>query len=521
MLTENAKLNVSLSDLPLSSACLDAKFRFIWVNDLFAELTGRSEKELLGKRCYEIIGEYADDPGRKGLEKVCSFCKKGDSFNSKKVCMIERPFKDGFLRVKMLPQTDKKGTPYVLGLFEPITESMRAEEGLLENVRQYPILPQEYHTLLDTIHNAILLLSPDLKIIWANKYVNDLMGFSISDSSRQYCFDLLKHAGKPCEECHALSCIRTGKPTSGKIASEDGRIWASDAFPVKDDQGRVNKIIMIYRDVTDEIKLRAETIHAAHMASLGELAAGVAHEINNPINGIINYARMLADKSQAGNCDPLIPNEIMREGRRIAKIVNTLLSFARAKSEDKTLICICLHEVLYNTLSLSKKLLETNGVQLKIDLAESPLPVNGIANQIQQVFLNVITNALYALNKKYPDMHEDKILEISGKKIRRDGQPYFRIIFRDRGTGIPDTILNKVYQPFFSTKPAGQGTGLGLSISYNIIRDHKGRMQIESKEGEYTSVIIELPVKCKKARTAPMKKAGNCLPGPRKEKGKP
>ncbi len=507
MLTQNAKLKVNLSDLPLSAACLDSQFRFIWVNNLFAELTGMSEKELVGKLCYETIGEYADDRGRKGKEKICSFCRKEDSFKSKNPCEIERPFKDGFLRVKMLPQMDRHKVPYLLGLFEYTAESARAEDSLLENERKYHILPQEYHTLLDTIHNAILLLSPDLKIIWANKYVNDLMGFSFSDASRQYCFDLLKHAGKPCEECHALCCIRTGKPTSGKIASDDGRIWASDAFPVKDDQGRVNKVIMIYRDVTEEIKLRAETIHAAHMASIGELAAGVAHELNNPINGIINYARMLADKSQGGDGDPFIPNEIMREGRRIAKIVSTLLSFARARSEEKTSVCVCLHEILSNTLSLSKKLLETNGVHLKIDLPSDPLPVNGISNQIQQVFLNVITNALYALNKKYPGSNDDKMLEISGKKIKRDSQSYFGITFRDRGTGIPASILNDVFQPFFSTKPAGQGTGLGLSISYNIIRDHKGRMQIESKEGEYTSVIIELPVKCKKAQPRPAKKA--------------
>jgi signal transduction histidine kinase len=501
MLTDNAKLKLRLSDLPLSIACLDAQFRFVWVNNLFAELTSMSEKELLGKLCYETIGEYADDPGRKGLQKICSFCRVEDSFKSKKPCMIERPFKDGFLRVKMLPQMDGEGKGYVMGLFEYTTDSTRAVESVQENERKYHILPQEYHTLLNTIHNAIFLLSPDLKIIWANKYVNDLMGYSLSDVGRQCCFDLLKHAGKPCEDCHALSCFRTGEPTSGEISSGDGRIWASDAFPVKDEKGRVNKVIMIYRDVTEEIKLRAETMHAAHMASLGELAAGVAHEINNPINGIINYARMLADKSQAGNGDPLIPNEIMREGRRIAKIVSTLLSFARAKSEDKIFGCICLHEILSNTLSLSKKLLESNGVHLKIDLPPNPLSVNGISNQIQQVFLNVITNAQYALNKKYPGPHDDKILEISGKKIKRDGQSYFRMIFRDRGSGIPASLLKNIFQPFFSTKPAGQGTGLGLSISYNIISDHKGRMLIESREGVFTSVIIELPVRCKKART--------------------
>jgi signal transduction histidine kinase len=379
------------------------------------------------------------------------------------------------------------------------TESTQALVSLQENERKFRMLSQEYHTLLNAINNAIFLLSPDLKIIWANKGVVDLMGFCSSDAGQQHCFDLLKHAGKPCGDCHALSCFRTGEPTSGKISCHDNRIWASDAFPVKDEKGRVEKVIMIYRDVTEELNLRAETIHAAHMASLGELAAGVAHEINNPINGIINYARMLSDNIKSDDRDHLIPNEIMREGRRIAKIVSTLLSFARARNEEKTFVCVCIHEILSNTLSLSKKLLETNGVHLKIDLPPDPLPVNGIANQIQQVFLNIITNALYALNKKYPGTNDDKILEIDGKNILRDGQSYFRITFRDRGTGIPASILNKAFQPFFSTKPAGQGTGLGLSISYNIIRDHKGRMQIESQEGVFTSVILELPVRCKKA----------------------
>ncbi len=501
MPTEKAQLRAIFDNLPLGIAYLDAQFKFIRINKFLTELTGLREEELLGKPCYETIGEYADDTARKGLEKICSFCKKKDCFDSKKPCVIERPLKDRFLRVKTIPQLDEQGEMHhLLELFEDITESKLAEESLRENERKFRMLSQEYHTLLSAIHNAIFLLSPDLKIIWANKYVIDLMGFCLSDAG-QYCYDLLKHAGKPCANCHALGCFRTGEPTSGEIASDDGRILASDAFPVKDEQGRVNKVIMIYRDVTEEVKLRAETMHAAHMASLGELAAGVAHEINNPINGIINYARMLADKSRSGDRDHLIPNEIMAEGRRIAKIVGGLLSFARARNEEKTFVCVCIHEILSNTLSLSQRLLETNGVHLKIDLPPSPLSVNGIFNQIQQVFLNVITNALYALNKKYPGTNDDKILEISGKKTSRDGRSYFRIIFRDRGTGIPASILNHVFQPFFSTKPAGQGTGLGLHISYNIISDHKGRMQIESQEGVFTSVIIELPVRCKKTGT--------------------
>jgi len=500
MPTEKSELRAIFDNLPLGIAYLDAQFRFIRINKFLAELTGMREEELLGKPCYDTLGEYADNSGRKGLEKICSFCKKEDCFGSKKPCVIERPLKDRFLRVKTIPQMDEQGeTHHLLELFEDITESKLAEESLRESERKCRMLSQEYHTLLDAIRNSIFLLSPDLKVIWANKYAINSMGYPLSETGRRYCFDLLKHAGKPCGDCHALNCFRTGEPTSGKISCHDGRIWASDAFPVKDEKGGVNKVIMIYRDVTEEIKLREETMHAAHMASLGELAAGVAHEINNPINGIINYARMLADKSRGGDRDHLIANDIMEECRRIAKIVRSLLSFARGGNEEKT--CVCAHEVLSNTFSLSQRLLEKNGVHLKIDLPPSPLSFNGISNQIQQVFVNVITNALYALNKKYPGAHDDKILEISGKKISRDGQSYFRITFRDRGTGIPASILDKVFQPFFSTKPAGHGTGLGLSISYNIISDHKGRMQIESQEGVFTSVIIELPVRCKKTRT--------------------
>jgi signal transduction histidine kinase len=500
MLTEKTELQAILYDLPVSIAYIDAEFRFTWVNKFFAELTGLKEQELLGKLCYETIGEYADDPGRKGLEKVCSFCKKEYCFESRQPCTTIRPFKDTFLRVKMLPQINRLGEAVcLLESFENIAEREQAEANLRESERKYQTLSREYHTLLNAIRNAIFLLSPDLKVIWANKYASDTPGFCSSEEGRRYCFEMFMHAGEPCENCHALNCFQTGEPSSAQISSPDGRIWWSEAFPVKDEQERVNGLIMIYRDITEEIKLRAETMRAGHLASLGELAAGVAHEINNPINGIINYAQILADKRRNDSGDYQIANEIIGECRRITKIVRSLLSFARNDTEEKT--CVCIHEVLSRTFSLSQRLLEKNGIHLKVDLPSSPLPVIAIPNQIQQVFLNVINNSLYALNNKYPGASDDKRLEITGKRILRGGKSYIRITFHDRGAGIPASVLDKVFYPFFSTKPAGQGTGLGLSISYNIINNHDGLMRIESKEGEFTTVVIELPAGCRKALT--------------------
>jgi signal transduction histidine kinase len=124
----------------------------------------------------------------------------------------------------------------------------------------------------------------------------------------------------------------------------------------------------------------------------------------------------------------------------------------------------------------------------------SPLPeITANPQQIQQVFLNIISNARYALNRKYQGSHEAKRIEISCKKLLIDASPFVRLIFYDQGTGIPANILDKVLNPFFSTKPSGEGTGLGLSISHGIIKDHGGRLQIESKEAEFTRIIIDLP----------------------------
>jgi len=258
---------------------------------------------------------------------------------------------------------------------------------------------------------------------------------------------------------------------------------------------RTSELLEINKKLEIEIKERetaeAEALRASHLAALGELAAGVAHEINNPTNGIINYAEILANQSREGSKEHDILKRIIKEGERIANIVMNLLSFARDSREKKHPVHI--HEIINDALALTEMQLIKDGIRLKMDVPVNLPEIIAQPQQIQQVVLNIISNARYALNQKWPGADENKILDITAREASVDNTSYILITFYDRGTGIPAGILGNVMNPFYTTKPHRIGTGLGLSISHGVISAHGGRINIESVEGEFTKVKIELP----------------------------
>lgn len=241
-----------------------------------------------------------------------------------------------------------------------------------------------------------------------------------------------------------------------------------------------------------------ELMKSGHLAAIGELAAGVAHEINNPINGIINYAQIIANKSEKGSKENEIANRIIKEGDRIANIVKNLLSFSRQKKEERLEVSI--HEIFHGALELIERALQKDSIIIKVDISRELPQVAVNPQQIQQVFINIISNSRYALNKKYPQKHDDKILEISGEETMVDNQRYVRISFYDYGIGISPAVINRVMEPFFTTKSRGEGTGLGLSISQNIVNAHNGKLTIDSVEAEFTKVELILPCNNKNKR---------------------
>jgi two-component system NtrC family sensor kinase len=224
-----------------------------------------------------------------------------------------------------------------------------------------------------------------------------------------------------------------------------------------------------------------QLIQAEKLASIGQLAAGVAHEINNPIGVILGFAQVLLKKTPEESAlhKPLATME--REGLRCKEIVQDLLDFARQNKPH--LGRVCLNDAIEAASELMPHHSNADLVQVFKNYDSSLPPVLGDENQLQQVFLNLLINAYQAM----PDGGE---LHISSQA--NDGEVIATIA--DTGMGIPAEYLNRIFDPFFTTKDVGQGTGLGLSISYGLIEQHGGTIEVESKEGSGAKFVVRLPV---------------------------
>ena len=355
--------------------------------------------------------------------------------------------------------------------------------------RKYRNLSLEFQTLLNAISDTLILISPDMEILWTNNTNNYKWKIPISQAVGRKCYQLICGSPSHCEACPARRCFESGKEES-LVETCDNVVMDKRAFPIKED-GRVNGVILIISDITEKITRHTEMMQAGHLASLGELAAGVAHEINNPITGIINYGQILLNKSEIESLEKNLGERIVKEGERISHIVRSLLTCSRDRRKEKRPSRIS--AILDDAIVLIHAQIRKEGITLEIDLPEDLPEVNANCQQMQQVFLNIISNARYALNERYPARHTNKRIEIRGETLLGGDFLYARITVTDYGTGIPSKNLSALTKLFFSTKPFGKGTGLGLNITQKIISDHCGKLDFKSTEGNFTSVIIDLP----------------------------
>jgi len=255
---------------------------------------------------------------------------------------------------------------------------------------------------------------------------------------------------------------------------------------------------------------QSQLIQSEKMASLGELTAGIAHEIQNPLNFVNNFSEVsseLIDEMQTelgtGNLELAteISNDLKQNlekinhhGKRADAIVKGMLQHSRSSSGQKELadinaLCDEYLRLSYHGLRAKDK---SFNAKFETDFDSSLPKVNVVPQDIGRVVLNLINNAFFAVNEKRTTSNEDYKPTVTISTIKEDNK--ILISVKDNGNGIPESIKEKIFQPFFTTKPTGQGTGLGLSLSYDIVKAHGGELRVETKEGEGSEFVIQLTV---------------------------
>jgi PAS domain S-box-containing protein len=270
------------------------------------------------------------------------------------------------------------------------------------------------------------------------------------------------------------------------------------------DKGEIVGMVSSGRDVTESKQLEQQLADKEKFASMGQMMAGAAHELNNPLTAILGVSDLLRERAidDAGKRQIDL---IHQQARRAATIVQNLLAFSRPVARGRT--ALRLDDVVKEAISIERTNLEKRNIQVKFTSPDGPLPIDGDRKLLLQVFLNIITNA----EQSIAPAREQGELAVS---IVRDGEK-FHVIFADNGPGIPADILGKIFDPFFTTKRPGGGSGLGLTISLAVIKEHGGSIDVDSKPGEGAVVRVCLPAAAEReTASVPAVPVGSSKPVP-------
>jgi PAS domain S-box-containing protein len=367
--------------------------------------------------------------------------------------------------------------------------------------RQLRTSEERYRALFEQARDGIgLVRLSDHRLVEANNRVCEILGLRQQDCLQRDVRDLFRTSTPNAPKITILNGQPSGESElTIQIAEGESRPVSVSFTPLSTEDGE-KVMIMALRDLSlrkqleaDREEMQRQLYQSSKMASIGELSAGVAHEINNPLNGIINFAQLLKDEeTPRSEFEQQMIDGIIDEGERIAQIVRGLLTFASATTQELSHVRFA--DSIKTSIALFGRQFEKDGITLEIDL-EPDLPlVRADGSRLRQVFVNMISNAHHALKAKQAqpgDSQERKVFRISARRSGKDGE-LVRVEFYDNGIGIKSADLNKVFDPFFTTRRETGGTGLGLSVSFGIVRDFGGTITVESEEGKFTRFIIEL-----------------------------
>ncbi len=357
--------------------------------------------------------------------------------------------------------------------FERLQQELKIKEEKLIN------WSRQWQLAFDSIDEMMCLCDRNGLVVLANRSFKEFFADSFEGKS---IYDILcKHFS--CEDdCTVRDALREGKARETTLTG-NGLILSVKVYPLHDEKAETTGFIWVGRDITKERELEERAFQSEKLVALGELVAGIAHEINNPLSVVVGYSEIMLQNNQLDERDRKRLDKIFQSATRAANIISNLLDFARKRVPEQTVLN--LNSISDQILDLVAYELRSDGIKLVKEYDPQLPSILGDKTQVGQVLLNLLKNAHDAVAEVSPPR------EITVRTYHDDRHVYIDII--DNGTGIPEENLSRVFEPFFTTKDVGKGTGLGLSITYSIVKAHGGDIIIKNRPEGGIIVKISFP----------------------------
>ena len=387
---------------------------------------------------------------------------------------------------------DEQGNPLsVNGIAHNITDRKQIETAIRQSKKQWD-------RTFDSFVDVVTLQDTDLRIIKANQAACTTLNLRYNEIVGRHCYELFSDRGAPCEEdCPLLKTRNTLKPHSKEMHHEKlGKYFWVSAAPVFDDEGGLEYIAHVAKDITEMKELEGQLVQSQKMEAIGTLAGGIAHDFNNILSAIIGYAEFIQQDAPAESQIGKNIKEIIGAGTRAIDLVRQLLTLSRKADNEKQLLHP--HQIIKEAL---KMLRATIPASIAIEENIDPNCGTILANptNIHQIIVNLCTNALHAMAYGKGTLSVDlQRRELRAADIPREPDicagPFVVLTIRDSGCGMKRDDVDRIFEPFFTTREVGKGTGLGLSVVHGIVRDCRGFIEVDSSVGQGSTFSVYIPV---------------------------
>jgi len=491
----------ALEAMPLGVLLADSERRILYANPAFTRLTGYGPEEVLGRTC-----SFMQGPGTAESEIVAmrEAFRLGNAYEGE-VLNYRRDGSSFWNHVSITPVRDEAGRiSNYIGVQLDVSARRQTEEALRISEERFRQIAENIHEvfwLTDPEKQQMLYISPAYEAIWGRP-----------------CADVLARPSDWLKPIHPDDRSRVAAASRRQVEGDyeetyrvvrpDGSIrWVRDrAYPIRDAEGRVYRIVGTAEDITETRLLEEQFMQAQKMEAIGTLAGGIAHDFNNILAGITGYTELL--QLHLNGSSPQVEGylkALSQAGARATALVRQILTFSRPGRHERKPVELA--RAVQEPLSLLRATMPAM-ISFDVDLASDLPPVLADVTQVHQVLMNLGTNAGHAMGDR-PGRLGVKLeaVEVTAEQSARAGGrprpgPHVRLSVSDTGRGMTREVMDRIFEPFFTTKAPGEGTGLGLAVVHGVMQAHDGAVQVRSKPGEGT--VFELYFPAHAPRSAPL-----------------